>query len=271
MGRKLNYDFAASGPGAPSSADVLAATFRRYDLERSGAVAYDDFVAALTMETREGRASGRVFNAIGRLREGIVRGGGGYDTLDSVEDRWFARQEAAGLPLGCVQCSDFVEGVARLAQLGCVPLSEADLVTLYRTFEPPAGELSEKDAARIAKAEEPCVSYFEFTLAVRGSPMGAKRLALVRAAYAALKDDAKSGKPVKPSHIADRYDVSRHPAVRSKTMEEQEVAMAFLSPWMERLDDEVRAKDFIDRYEAISLMFDDDDMFEDMMQVAWKI
>ena len=38
---------------------------------------------------------------------------------------------------------------------------------------------------------------------------------------------------------------------------------------MDRLDDEVKAKDFIDRYEAISLLFENDTTFEDMMEVAW--
>ena len=41
--------------------------------------------------------------------------------------------------------------------------------------------------------------------------------------------------------------------------------------WVEKLDEEVRAKDFIDRYEAISLLFEDDDMFADMMEVAWNL
>ena len=271
MTRRLNYEFGANqrGQDTPSSRDVLAATFRRYDLERSGAVAFDDFVAALTCESRNGHARGRVVNAIGRLREGIVRQAGGYDALDATEDRWFGQQEGCGLPIGIVQVSDFVEGVARLAQSGGVPLTEADLVTLYQTFEPPRAELGEKAARAVEKAQQACVSYFEFALALRGPSMNANRLDLVRQAYAACKDDAKGGKPVKPHHLADRYDASLHPAVRAGDMEESEASVALLGVWMGSLDDEVKAKDFIDRYEAISLLFEDDATFEDMMEVAW--
>lgn len=272
MTRRLNFEFAANqrGPNTPSSSEVLAALFRRYDIERANAVPYDDFVAALTCEARGGGlASGRVVNAIGRLREGIVRRAGGYDALDATEDRWFARQEELELPLGIVQASDFVEGIARLAQSGGVPLTEADLVTLTQTFEPPKSSLDPKAVVAIQRAEETCVSYFEFTLALRGPAMNPNRLALVRQAYAACKDDARSGKPVKPHHLADRYDASLHPAVRAGDMEESEASLALLGVWTGRLDEEVKPKDFIDRYEAISLLFEDDETFEDMMEVAW--
>ena len=57
--------------------------------------------------------------------------------------------------------------------------------------------------------------------------------------------------------------------MRAGDLEEGEASFALLGVWMDRLDDEVKAKDFIDRYEAISLLFENDTTFEDMMEVAW--
>ena len=66
--------------------------------------------------------------------------------------------------------------------------------------------------------------------------MGASRVAMVKAAYAALKDDAKVGikTAVKPAHLADRYSVAKHPAVVAGHLEEEETAMAFLRVWCDR-------------------------------------
>ena len=90
------------------------------------------------------------------------------------------------------------------------------------------------------------------------------------------QDDAKSGikTAVKPAHIADRYDVSRHPAVQAGHMEEEEAAMAFLGVWLEskeQLDKEVSVKEFCDRYEWVSPLYDDDDEFDAMMRMAWRL
>ena len=93
MTRRLNFEFAANqrGPNTPSSSEVLAALFRRYDIERANAVPYDDFVAALTCEARGGGlASGRVVNAIGH---GCARGS---CDARAATTRW-TRQRTAGL------------------------------------------------------------------------------------------------------------------------------------------------------------------------------
>lgn len=79
VGRKLNYEFGSRG-GQPSSRQVLAAVFARYDLARAGVLAAEDFHCALVGATLPGRASGRVANSIGRLREGLEREAGGYDS-----------------------------------------------------------------------------------------------------------------------------------------------------------------------------------------------
>eukprot|EP00966_Prymnesium_polylepis_P186432 4321392-Prymnesium_polylepis.1 len=90
MARRLNYDFAARG-ALPSSREALEALYERYDLDRSGALAAESFDAALRCKTAGARAA----RAIGRLREGLVRSGGGYEALREVKSWWEKSQEAA--------------------------------------------------------------------------------------------------------------------------------------------------------------------------------
>ena len=164
-----------------------------------------------------------------------------------------------------------------------MPLSEADLNVIVETFEPPpaaggggGGRAAPPPAlpGRPAPAyHDALVSYDEFTLAVRGPPMEGGRVAFVRAAHAALKDDAAK-KDVKPHHLAGRYDVSAHPAVTEGLLTEEEAAMAFLYPWREEpsaLDDEVSLKEFADRYEWLSPLYASDEAFEAMMRAVWKL
>jgi len=273
IGRKLNYDFSARG-SSPSSRDVLAALVERYDLARGGVLAAEDFHAALIGATREGRASGRVVSLIGRLREGLVRYAGGFDALRLEETRWFAAQKEGGHSLGCLPAGSFVDGVLRLGLLAQVPVSDADLNVLVAAFEPP------RDRA-VSATSEPLVSYEEFMLAVRGPPMRGERVQLVRAAYAALKEDASKGmrKEVKPAHLAARYDVANHPAVQAGALREEEAAMAFLEPWApgprgatrEMLEEEVTLREFAERYEWISPLISDEDDFARMMKAAWNL
>jgi hypothetical protein len=203
-------------------------------------------------------------HAIGRLREGLERSAGGYDALRAEDSRWYAAgKEDASLPSGCLRAAAFVEGLLRLAQLSSVPLSESDLNVIVDAFEPPAGG-----------ATGGLVSYDEFTYAVRGPPMSAQRIGMVRAAYAALKDDSGSKKEVKPHHLASRYEPSEHPAVVAGVLTDEEAAMAFLYPWREHaeaLDEEVSLKELADRYEWVSPMFGTDADFEAMMRSAWKL
>ena len=265
MGMKLNFEFPARG-SAPSSRAVLAALFERYDLARAGALSAEDFHCALVGATLPGRASGRVVSAIGRIREGLVRRGGGYDALRHEDARWYASQGAGGHPTGCLPAAEFVEGLMRLASLCSVHFSDADLNVIVETFEPPADALGGAPSVG-----GPWVSYDEFTLAVRGPTMSAARVQLVRAAFAALKDDAKPAKEVRPVHLAARYDTSRHPAVGARLLSEEEAAMALLGAWKDALDEEVTLKEFADRYEWVSPLYASDADFEAMMRAAWRL
>ena len=153
------------------------------------------------------------------------------------------------------------------------------LASLALATEPPSEALAkagEKAKRAAAACDEPLVSFDEFTLAVRGPPMGTSRVQITRAAYSALKDDARSGikTAVKPWHLAERLDVSKHPALAAGALDEEGCAMAFLKVWCadrERLDTEVDLKEFCDRFEWISPLYDDDKDFDAMMRAAWRL
>jgi len=144
---------------------------------------------------------------------------------------------------------------------------------IIATFEPPTTTRPNMSPAEGGR-REPLVSFEEFTRAVRGPPMNGNRIQAVRAAFAALKEDANKGirKEVRPAHLAARYDVSAHPAVASGGIIEEEAAMSFLYPWRqtkELLEEEVMLRTFADRYEWISPLFADDERFEQMVKAAW--
>jgi len=268
MARKMQYDFPARG-ASPSSTAVLEALFDRYDTQRAGVVAADDLHAALAGAAREGRASGRVVRTIGRLREGLVRYGGGFDALRELDGQWFMLQAQSRHPRGCLPCSMLVDGLMRLAAHSRVVLTDADIATMLETFEPPP------TGAPPTAAYEPLVAFTELTVALRGPPMSRDRVAMVRAAYAALKDDAKAGKAVKPFHLAARYDASVHPAVLAKAVRMSDAALAFLGFWKgasaEALDSEVSLAEMCDRYEWISPLYHEDARFEAMIKAAWRL
>ena len=108
----------------------------------------------------------------------------------------------------------------------------------------------------------------EFLLAVRGAGMGPARLQFVRRAYDALRRDG--GGEVFPQQIAQRYDVSRHPAVLAGTLSEEEAALAFLWPWAER-DAPISLAQFSERYEWASPYIESDALFGQVMCQAWRL
>ncbi len=198
MGRKLNYEFPARG-SAPSSRAVLAALFRRYDVGVSGAVPCEDFHAALCGRTPTARA----IRAIGRLREGLVSRGGGFDALRIEAARWLkcrrvvmeanaklgdtgAREPTAA---GCVSRQAFGEGIRSLAALCHIGISEAEINILADTFEPPDEALDGGGGGRggrgggvpVGRVGTRLVSYEELVLAVRGPGMTTARQQQARA------------------------------------------------------------------------------------------
>ena len=108
----------------------------------------------------------------------------------------------------------------------------------------------------------------EFLLAVRGAGMSPYRQQWVGRAYDALRRDG--GGEVYPYQLAQRYDVSRHPAVLAGTLSEEEAALAFLWPWAER-GGPISLKDFSERYEWASPYIASDRLFGDVMRQAWRL
>jgi len=203
------------------------------------------------------------------MHTGLVRFGGGFDMLRELDGQWFARQSQSQLPRGCLPCSMLVDGLMRLAGKSRVALTDADLATLLETFEPPP------TGAPPTVAYEPLVAFTELTVALRGPPMSRDRVAMVRTVYAVLREDAKAGKPVKPLHLAERYDAAAHPAVQARLIRPSDAALAFLGFWKgasrEALDAEVTLAEMCDRYEWISPLYHDDVRFEAMIKAAWRL
>lgn len=162
------------------------------------------------------------------MHTGLVRFGGGFDMLRELDGQWFARQSQSQLPRGCLPCSMLVDGLMRLAGKSRVALTDADLATLLETFEPPP------TGAPPTVAYEPLVAFTELTVALRGPPMSRDRVAMVRTVYAVLREDAKAGKPVKPLHLAERYDAAAHPAVQARLIRPSDAALVRASPRMAR-------------------------------------
>ena len=62
--------------------------------------------------------------------------------------------------------------------------------------------------------------------------------------------------------------------MKAGVLDEEEAAMALLRVWCESkeaLDTEVTVKEFCDRYEWVSPLYDGDDEFVEMMKAAWRL
>ncbi len=254
MARKLNYDFNGSAE-QPSSRELLTALFARYDLERSGSVPQEAFLAAAQASS----AGGRAVRFIGRLREGLAAHGGGVDSLQPVAQQWAELSHGQrNFRRGCVDRAAFESALAPVLALAQLEVGAADVNALCRTFEPPASG----DSGEL-------VSFGEFVLAVRGAGMGPGRQQLVQRAYDALKREGRG--QVRPQQIAEGYRAARHPGVLAGSLSEEEVAMAFLWPWELQTERVVTLDDFAERYEWVSAYIESDVMFGHMMHVLWDL
>ncbi|KAG5186101.1 hypothetical protein JKP88DRAFT_162326, partial [Tribonema minus] len=113
------------------------------------------------------------------------------------------------------------------------------------------------------------VSFDEFLAGMRG-PLGARRAALIRDAFAAL--DERGLGSVGVEELRGRYSCAEHPEVKSGAKTEAQVLAQFLAQWDTRDGDgRVSAAEFEDYYRSVSASIDDDDYFELMMRNAWRL
>ncbi len=113
------------------------------------------------------------------------------------------------------------------------------------------------------------VDVTEFLVAIRGE-LSERRKKMIRMAFDILDTD-KSG-VITVEEIANVYDVSWNPDVRSGKKTTQEALREFLSHWDRGdMDGSVTLDEFIDYYRDISASIDEDDYFELMIRNAWRI
>ena len=280
VGRKLNFSF-PGGRAHAGSKELLAALYRRYDLERSGRVPIEGLHDLLRRATPGARAA--IFLA--RLREGLALKGGGYEPLRTLRALWEEQEADAAAgdtprrPKGCVSAAELLAGVGMLAALADLAATPTDNAAIRDTFRPPADDAA---AAAGAGDDVTSCSYAELLLALRGPPMNAARRALVQRAWAAIRPPSGGvsgwgggggvhGGAVRPLRLAERYDASKHPGVVAGTLTEEEAAMAFLAPWAADGDARIEATELYERYEGISPLYDDDDAFDAMMRAVWHL
>jgi Ca2+-binding EF-hand superfamily protein len=109
----------------------------------------------------------------------------------------------------------------------------------------------------------------EFLVAIRGE-LSERRKKLIKMAFDILDAD-KSG-VITVEEIANVYDVSWNPDVRSGKKTTQEALREFLSHWDRGdMDGSVTLDEFIDYYRDISASIDEEDYFELMIRNAWRI
>ena len=122
------------------------------------------------------------------------------------------------------------------------------------------------------------IDYDEFLREIMG-PMNARRIALVRKAFAVIDQD-KSG-ILDISDIRHRYNAKKHPDVMSGKQTEEDILYEFLDTFeaaysikhgdSKSRDKSVNMEEWIEYYNNISASIDNDDYFELMMNNTWNL
>merc|ERR1711933_333858 len=103
------------------------------------------------------------------------------------------------------------------------------------------------------------VSYDEFVRGVRGG-MNSFREGLVRKAFGVLDKDGSG--VVSTKEMAETYDVSQNPAVKSGKITAAEALRQFMKQYDGNSDGTITDKEFIENYQWVSASIDTDDYFE---------
>jgi Ca2+-binding EF-hand superfamily protein len=109
----------------------------------------------------------------------------------------------------------------------------------------------------------------EFLIGMRGE-MNSRRKGMIRMAFNILDRD-RSG-VITLDEIAQAYDVTWNPDVRSGKKTKDQALREFISQWDGKGGDGLVTYDeFEDYYKGVSASIDDDDYFELMIRNAWRI
>jgi Ca2+-binding EF-hand superfamily protein len=222
--------------------------FRRFDIDRSGKLDYDEFHACL-YEVPGSRGT----TAIGKIREVLAKRAGGTTTLKSMALQFRVMDRDRN---GTADKSEFQLAFEKFTRAYGINITSYEFEELFNLFD-------------VDKSGT--VSYDEFIRSVRGG-MNDFRLGLVKMAFNVL-DDTGDG-IVTLEDVARKYDVSKNPLVKAGKMSPNEVLKAFMQNWHlaeKGHKDGVTLDDFIEYYEWISPSVDRDDYFELMIRNAWHI
>ena len=120
------------------------------------------------------------------------------------------------------------------------------------------------------------IDYDEFIRSIRGE-MNEFRQKLVQQAFDIL-DVSKNGE-ISFEEIKNKYNANRHPDVLSGKKTEDEVLKEFMDTFQEtynylcgtETDNIITIEEFLEYYENVSMIIDDDDYFELLLNNEWKM
>jgi len=95
------------------------------------------------------------------------------------------------------------------------------------------------------------------------------RLSLVKQAFSILDKDGSG--IVETQEMADTYDPSENPAVKSGKVTPEEAVQQFMKHYDGNSDGRIGFEEFVENYQWVSASIDSDDYFELMMRNAWHI
>lgn len=225
---------------------ALAGLFRRYDLDRSGTIAKDEFCRGLL---KEGGFTTKAKSCIGKMREVLSLRAGGFPTMKAMGTQFSIMDRDKS---GLLSREEFNIALDILFRAYKVTFTPAEKNSLFSAFDKDGGG----------------VSYDEYIRAVRGD-MNEFRYGWVVEAWKILDRDGRGSVTVRD--IAEVYDASQNPAVRAQKVSPQEAHESFMSHYDINHDGTVSFDEFVESYNWISASIDNDDYFELMMRNAWHI
>lgn len=231
--------------GFEGDSKVMNALFNRYDLNNSNVLDIQIFGKMLFSTDFQGKS----LNIMARIREGLSIRAGGFESLRAMARQFrIADRDDSGV----LNRQEF--DVAFDIFLNCfkIKLSQADKNNLFTHFD---------------RDQSGTVSYDEFVREIRG-PMNSVRESFVQQAFAIL--DREGSGLVDERDVANIYDVSTNPSVKSGKMSEVDALNLFLTA-LGGESGQITWEQFKEHYEWVSSSIDNDDYFELMMRNAWHI
>jgi Ca2+-binding EF-hand superfamily protein len=263
-------------------AHELTKIFRKFDLDGSGSLAFDEFEKVLAeIKCNHGRESSRraLFDRYDDDLNGQVN-------LRELKNGVFNLKPH---PLSRKENRKMLENIrARLSRKGGAN-GIRSLQRIFRILDTSGdGDLNQEEflyglkemGITIDKSEihivvdlfdrnkDGCVNCNEFLSAVRGK-LNPRRLKLVREAW--LRLDKRNDGEVTMDELLEIYDVSQRKEVLDGKMTEMQAIRDVAKLWDHDGDDRIVFEEFLEYYKDLSGSIDSDEQFELMMRNTWHI